>query len=66
MPSTPPTAPDVLRGAPATPRTDVLACHFQALGGTCIGCHGCIGICTALLDVVMLPDAVLKPKASVK
>lgn len=31
---------------------------------TCIGCAGCQGPCQALLDVALLPEAVLSPRVA--
>ena len=42
------------------PRTRALGEDIVALGGPCIGCKGCTGLCAALIEALSVPDAVLK------
>lgn len=42
------------------PRVAELARACAALTGPCIGCTGCKGLCAALIEVVALPEIILK------
>jgi NAD-dependent dihydropyrimidine dehydrogenase PreA subunit len=41
------------------PRTAQIAQAVARMPSTCIGCTGCVGLCQAMLEVMMLPDVVL-------
>ncbi|MXQ06821.1 hypothetical protein GQ651_03075 [Alphaproteobacteria bacterium GH1-50] len=34
------------------------------LGGACVGCAGCRGLCAELIELLTLPDAVLRDSAA--
>ena len=42
---------------------DRLSHRLAGLNGMCIGCKGCQGLCASLIELLMLPEAVLKNKA---
>jgi formate hydrogenlyase subunit 6/NADH:ubiquinone oxidoreductase subunit I len=44
------------------PRVRALGRTVAGLQGGCVGCQGCAGLCTALLEDLTLPDLVLKEK----
>ena len=44
------------------PRARALGRTVAGLRGGCVGCEGCAGLCTALLEALTLPDLVLKEK----
>jgi hypothetical protein len=48
------------RVAGFAPRTRALAEELVPLNAPCIGCKDCAGICHALLDLMNLPDLILK------
>ncbi len=52
---------DIERDAAKAPRTAAAGQAVIALGGTCVGCTDCRGLCRALLEVMTLPDAILRP-----
>ena len=41
------------------PRTTRLAEEVSELGGPCVGCTGCPGLCAALLEALTVPSFVL-------
>ncbi len=48
------------RLAAFAPRTRALATDLALLKGPCVGCPGCDGLCRELIDMLVLPEAVLK------
>ncbi len=46
------------------PRARALSRQLANLQGGCVGCDGCTGLCTALLEALTLPDLILKEKAA--
>jgi len=51
------------RLAAYAPRTRAVAETLAELHGPCLGCKGCQGLCTALVEAMTLPDAVLSKGA---
>lgn len=49
----------VTRSAPIPRQTVALARQLSELGGACVGCRSCPGLCRDLADALMLPDFVL-------
>ena len=47
------------RSKPETPKLEALAGQVSALQGPCVGCSDCVGLCTALIDTLVLPDMIL-------
>jgi hypothetical protein len=43
-----------------TPRTTDITREIGALQGRCMGCIGCTGSCLALIEMMTLPDAILR------
>lgn len=41
------------------PRTAAVGSAVTAMGGTCVGCTNCRGLCHALIEVITFPDAIL-------
>jgi hypothetical protein len=41
------------------PRTAEIGNSVSALGGTCVGCTNCRGLCQALIEVMTFPDVIL-------
>lgn len=50
------------RTHPDVTNTNVLAMQLSDLHGPCVGCQGCKGLCTALIDALLVPDLVLSRK----
>ena len=50
------------RSKPATPRVSTLAIELSDLHGPCVGCCDCMGLCTALIDALVIPDLVLSKR----
>ena len=48
------------RVAGFAPRTRAVAESLVQMNGPCIGCKDCEGLCHVLLDLMNLPDMVLK------
>lgn len=48
------------RVAGYAPKTRTLAEGLTHVNGPCIGCKDCAGICHVLLDLMSLPDLLLK------
>ena len=46
------------------PRSRALGHKVARLQGGCVGCRDCSGLCAALLEVLTLPDLVLKEKSA--
>ncbi len=46
------------------PRTSTLATEISQLNSPCIGCEACQGICAALVDTMLLPDLLLRKRAT--
>ena len=44
------------------PRARALSHQIATLQGGCVGCPGCDGLCSALIEALTLPDHVLKEK----
>ncbi len=42
------------------PRTTAIGQSLVAHQGPCIGCDGCQGLCSVLIEMISMPDAVLK------
>lgn len=42
------------------PRAERLAQQLAAMQGPCVGCSGCRGLCSALIEAVSLPDVILR------
>ncbi len=51
---------DIERVAGFAPRTRALGESLVQLNEPCVGCKECRGVCHALLDLMSLPDLVLK------
>jgi hypothetical protein len=51
---------DVSRQIGEAPRTAEVARRVAALRGGCLGCERCRGLCLALIEILTLPEAVLK------
>lgn len=43
------------------PQTRALAGRLARVRSTCVGCQDCRGLCRELVDLLTLPDVVLKP-----
>ncbi|WP_168733130.1 hypothetical protein [Thalassobius vesicularis] len=41
------------------PRTAAIGPTVSALGGSCVGCTNCRGLCQALIEVITFPEAIL-------
>ena len=50
----------VTRDAAHAPRTQVLVAQVATLKGPCVGCPGCTGLCRELIELMTVPEAVLK------
>lgn len=46
------------------PRTEAIGQQLIAVGGRCVDCPDCQGLCRELIDALAVPDAVLKGKDS--
>lgn len=42
------------------PKTTEVGIAVSELGGNCVGCTNCQGLCQALIEVMTFPDVVLK------
>lgn len=51
---------DIDRVAGFAPKTRALAESLAHLNGPCIGCKDCLGLCQSLIDLMQLPELVLK------
>ncbi|CUI01450.1 hypothetical protein [Leisingera aquaemixtae] len=49
----------ISRSKSDAPRVKALATKVSGLQGPCLGCTNCVGLCEALIDVLVLPDLVL-------
>lgn len=45
-----------------TPNVNALSVSLSGLGGPCVGCTECVGLCQALIDALVVPDIVLAKK----
>lgn len=50
---------DIERQIANAPRTAAVGVAVTELGGTCVGCSNCRGLCQALIEVMTFPDAIL-------
>ncbi len=50
------------RSKPPTRMSEQLAHRLSELYGPCIGCEDCYGFCPALIEALMVPDAILNRK----
>ncbi|MDF1802402.1 hypothetical protein [Thalassovita sp.] len=41
------------------PRTVAVGNEVASLGGTCVGCTDCRGLCQALIEVMTFPEVIL-------
>lgn len=41
------------------PRTNAVGAAVVGLGGTCVDCTNCRGLCQALIEVMTFPDVIL-------
>jgi heterodisulfide reductase subunit C len=48
------------QAAGRTPRTTDITREIGALQGRCMGCPGCTGSCLALIEMMTLPDSILR------
>ena len=46
------------------PRSRELAAQLAATSTQCVGCEGCAGICSALIDAMLLPDLFLRDRTA--
>ena len=46
----------------STPRSLALARELADLHGPCVGCSECLGLCTALIDALVIPDLILSKR----
>ncbi len=53
---------DVARNRGETRRSKALAATVANLGVPCLGCTDCRGICTELLEALVLPDVILNDR----
>ena len=52
----------IARQAGHAPKTAALSHDVQALAH-CVGCAECNGLCTELVEALILPDIILKPRS---
>ena len=52
----------IKRSKAETPKANALATELSGLYGPCVGCSDCSGLCTALIDALILPDVILRKK----
>ncbi|WP_319825425.1 hypothetical protein [Thalassovita sp.] len=52
---------EIERQAAKAPRTTAVGETVTTLGGNCVGCTDCRGLCRALIEVITFPDAILHP-----
>lgn len=53
---------DISRTKPSASYTAALSAELAMVNGPCVGCPGCNGLCQSLIDVLMLPNAILSRK----
>ena len=53
---------EVSRTQAQTPRVKALSVEISGLHGPCVGCQDCVGLCTALIEALVLPDVILTRK----
>ncbi|MBR9652437.1 hypothetical protein [Thalassovita aquimarina] len=46
------------------PRTAEIGQQLIKMDGPCIGCTGCQGLCRVLIDMMTVPDALLKRESA--
>lgn len=57
---------EVKRSKAPTERTGKVAAEIPRLRGPCVACADCKGLCAELIEVMTLPDAILKDKPARK
>lgn len=55
---------DIERAIGKAPRTVALAEDLARLSCGCVGCTACRGLCQALIDLLILPEIVVKGKTA--
>lgn len=55
---------DIDRSLPRNDHSQKLVTQLNEIYGPCVGCKECDGLCQALIDALMLPDMIVRTRAS--